>query len=296
MLDDAAMMPALQNNALDAVGIGSLDDMEIARRTQGVSVRRAPAPRWAHLTFNGAEGSILADPALRTAIAKGIDRQAIASVTQRGLVDNPVPLNNHIYVAGQEGYQDNSIGFDPEAAKRDLDALGWQLNGQFREKDGRRLTIRNVFYDAQSNRSIAQIAQNNLAQIGVELQLNSVAGGTLFTDYITPGNFDLALFAWGGDAFPFGGLTQIYASNGESNYGKIGSPEIDAQIEETLSELDPAKARELANELDKMIWSEGFSLPLFQSPGNIAVRSALANYGPTGIGDINYTAVGFMKP
>ena len=296
VLDDAAMMPALQNNALDAVGIGSLDDMEIARRTQGVSVRRAPAPRWAHLTFNGAEGSILADPALRTAIAKGIDRQAIASVTQRGLVDNPVPLNNHIYLAGQEGYQDNSIGFDPEAAKRDLDALGWQLNGQFREKDGRRLTIRDVFYDAQSTRQIAQIAQNNLAQIGVELQLNAVGGGQLFTDFVTPGNFDIAQFSWVGDAFALAGLTQIYASGGESNFGKIGSPEIDAQIEETLSELDPAKARELANELDKMIWSEGFSLPLFQSPGNIAVRSALANYGPTGIGDINYTAVGFMKP
>ncbi|GFM18605.1 periplasmic oligopeptide-binding lipoprotein oppA [Mycobacterium sp. PO1] len=296
VLDDAAKMPALQNNALDAVGVANLDDLTIARRTQGVSIRRAPAPSWYHMTFNGAEGSILADPALRTAISKGIDRQAIASVTQRGLVDNPVPLNNHIYLAGQEGYQDNSIGFDPEAAKRDLDALGWQVNGQFREKDGRRLTIRDVFYDAQSTRQIAQIAQNNLAQIGVELQLNAVGGGQLFTDFVTPGNFDIAQFSWVGDAFALAGLTQIYASGGESNFGKIGSPEIDAQIEETLSELDPAKARELANELDKMIWSEGFSLPLFQSPGNVAVRSTLANFGPTGIGDLNYTAVGFMKP
>ncbi|WP_283610906.1 ABC transporter family substrate-binding protein [Mycolicibacterium poriferae] len=296
VLNDAAKMPALQNNALDAVGVANLDDLTIARRTQGVSIRRAPAPSWYHMTFNGAEGSILADPALRTAISKGIDRQAIASVTQRGLVDNPVPLNNHIYLAGQEGYQDNSIGFDPEAAKRDLDALGWQLNGQFREKDGRRLTIRDVFYDAQSTRQIAQIAQNNLAQIGVELQLNAVGGGQLFTDFVTPGNFDIAQFSWVGDAFALAGLTQIYASGGESNFGKIGSPEIDAQIEETLSELDPAKARELANELDKMIWSEGFSLPLFQSAGNVAVRSTLANFGPTGIGDINYTAVGFMKP
>ena len=296
VLNDAAKMPALQNNALDAVGVANLDDLTIARRTQGVSIRRAPAPSWYHMTFNGAEGSILADPALRTAISKGIDRQAIASVTQRGLVDNPVPLNNHIYLAGQEGYQDNSIGFDPEAAKRDLDALGWQLNGQFREKDGRRLTIRDVFYDAQSTRQIAQIAQNNLAQIGVELQLNAVGGGQLFTDFVTPGNFDIAQFSWVGDAFALAGLTQIYASGGESNFGKIGSPEIDAQIEETLSELDPAKARELANELDEMIWSEGFSLPLFQSAGNVAVRSTLANFGPTGIGDLNYTAVGFMKP
>ena len=28
-----------------------------------------------------------------------------------------------------------------------------------------------------------------------------------------------------------------------------------------------------------MIWAEGFSLPLFQSPGNVAVRSNLANFG-----------------
>ncbi|HEY9266381.1 MAG TPA: ABC transporter family substrate-binding protein, partial [Mycobacterium sp.] len=63
----------------------------------------------------------------------------------------------------------------------------------------------------------------------------------------------------------------------------------------TLSELDPATSRTLANELDTMIWDVGFSLPLFQSPGNVAVRSTLANYGPAGIGDLNYTAIGFMK-
>ena len=299
VLDDAATIPALQNNAIDSVGLASLDELTIARRTDGIAIRRTPAPNWYHFTFNGAEGSILSDPALRAAVAKGIDRQAIAAITQRGLVDNPVPLNNHIYLAGQEGYQDNSIGFDPEAAKRDLDALGWTLGdsgaGQFREKDGRTLTIRDVFYDGQSTRQIGQIAQNNLAQIGVSLELIPVAGGSLFSDYVTPGNFDVAQFAWGGDAFPLASLTQIYASKGESNYGKIGSADIDAKIEETLSELDPAKARTLANELDKMIWEEVHSLPLFQSPGNVAVRSTLANYGPAGIGDLNYSAIGFMK-
>jgi peptide/nickel transport system substrate-binding protein len=169
------------------------------------------------------------------------------------------------------------------------------MNGQFREKDGRKLVIRDVFYDAQSTRQIAQIAQSTLAQIGVDLQLTAAAGGSLFSDYITPGNFDVAQFAWGGDAFPLSGLTQIYLSKGESNYGKIGSPEIDAKIEETLAELDPVAARVKANELDKLIWAIGFSLPLFQSPGNVAVRSNLANYGPAGIGDLNYTIVGFMK-
>jgi peptide/nickel transport system substrate-binding protein len=297
VLDDAARLPALQNNAIDATGLTSLDEVTIARRTQGVAIRRAPSASWYHFTFNGAPGSILADQALRTAIAKGIDRQTIANVAQRGLADNPAPLNNHIYVAGQQGYQDNSgvVAFDPEAAKKELDDLGWKMNGQFREKDGKQLVIRDFFYDAASTRQVAQIAQNSLAQIGVRLDLQAKGGNGFFTNYITVGNFDIAQFSWVADAFPLSGLTQIYASTGESNFGKIGSPEIDSKIEQTLEQLDAEKARGLANELDKLIWAEGFSLPLFQSAGNVAVRSSLANFGAAGLADVDYTAIGFMK-
>jgi len=97
----------------------------------------------------------------------------------------------------------------------------------------------------------------------VKLDLVTAPGGSLFTDYVTVGNFDIAQFAWSGDAFALSSLTQIYASQGESNFGKIGSPEIDAKIEETLDELDPPKARDRANELDKLIWAEGFSCRCF---------------------------------
>jgi peptide/nickel transport system substrate-binding protein len=298
VLDDAARIPALQNNAIDATGLASLDELTIARNTPGIAIRRAPGLTWYHFTFNGAPGSILSDPALRKAIAKGIDRQAIANITQRGLVDNPTPLNNHIYVAGQKGYQDNSevVAFDPEAAKRELDELGWKMNGQFREKDGRQLVIRDVLFDAQSTRQFGQIAQNNLAQIGVKLNLDAKAGTGFFSQYIIPGDFDIAQFAWGGDAFPLSGLTQIYLSTGDSNFGKIGTPEIDAKIEATLEELDADKARVLANELDKLIWAEGFSLPLTQTPGNVAVRGNLANFGAAGLADVSYTSIGFTKP
>jgi peptide/nickel transport system substrate-binding protein len=298
VLDDAARIPALQNNTIDATGVASLDELTTARNTPGIAIRRTPANSWYHLTFNGAPGSILADKNLRLAIMRGIDRQAIASVSQRGLVDTPVPLNNHIYIAGQQGYQDNSgiVAFDPEKAKQELDALGWTMNGQFREKDGRQLVIRNVFYDSLPTRQIAQVAQNSLAQIGVNMEIVPAPGGSLFTDYVTVGNFDVTQFAWSGDAFALCCLTQIYTSTAESNFGKISSPEIDAKANEVLDELDPVRAEQLANEFDRLIWAEGFSLPLFQSAGNVAVRDTVANYGPAGLGDIDYTKVGFMKP
>lgn len=297
VLDDAARIPALQNNAIDAAAVQSLDELTIVRRTPGLAVRRAPSASWYHFTFNGAPGSILADKALRNAISKGIDRQTIANVTQRGLADKPAPLNNHIYVVGQKGYEDNAsvVAFDPEAAKKELDDLGWRMNGQFREKDGKQLVIRDVFYDAASTRQVGQITQNSLAQIGVKLDLQAKGGNGFFSQYVTVGNFDIAQFAWAGDAFPLSGLNQIYLSRGDSNFGRIGSPEIDAKIEETLEELDPDKARTLANELDKMIWAEGFSLPLFQTAGNVAARSNLANFGAAGMADVDYTAIGFMK-
>src|SRR6185437_11479344 len=187
---------------IDATGLTSLDELTIARGTPGIAIRRAPGLSWYHFTFNGAPGSILADPALRRAVAKGIDRKTIAEVVLRGLTDNPAPLNNHIYVAGQEGYQDNSgvVAFDPEKAKQELDALGWRMNGQFREKDGRQLVIRDVLYDSQTTRQVGQIAQNTLAKIGVKLELDAKSGGGFFTNYIIVGDFDIAQFSWVGDA------------------------------------------------------------------------------------------------
>jgi peptide/nickel transport system substrate-binding protein len=297
VLDDSARLPALQNKAIDATGVGSLDQLTIARRTKGISIRRAPTPSWYHFTFNGAKGSILADPALRRAVAEGIDRTSIAAVAQHGLSSDPAALNNHIYVQGQQGYQDNSsvVAYNPEKAKRDLDALGWKLNGQFRQRNGQQLVIRDLFYDAQTSRQFGLIAQHSLAEIGVRLDLQAKAGSGFFTNFINVGAFDIAQFGWQGDAFPLSALTQIYASEGESNFGKIGSAEIDAKIEQTLQELDPAKARALANEVDKLIWAEGFSLPLTQSPGNVAVNSSLANFGAAGLADLDYTAIGFMR-
>ena len=297
VLDDAARIPALQNKTIDATGIASLDELTIAQRTEGITIRRAPGPSWYHLTFNGAPGSILADKALRQAVAKGIDRQAIANVTQRGLVDKPTPLGNHIFVAGQEGYQDNSavVAYDPEKAKAELDALGWKLNGEVREKDGRPLVIRDVLYDSQTGRQVAQVAQNSLAQIGVKLELDVKSANGFFTNYVNVGDFDVTQFSWVGDAFSLCCLNQIFTTGAESNFGKISSPAIDAKVEEVLDELDPAKARALANEVDKLLWEEVFSLALTQSPGNVAVRSTLANFGPAGLGDLDYSTIGFMK-
>ncbi len=300
VLDYSARISALQNNELDYATVSGIDEVKTATNSPGIKVRRAPRPTFSHFTFNGAPGSILADPKLRVAISKAIDRQGIATATQNGVVQDPKPLNNHIFMEGQKGYQDNSavVGYDPDAAARMLDELGWKLNGDVREKDGRKLVIRDVMYQQDAWVQIAQIAQQNLAKVGVKLEIQTVPGNGLFTDVVDPGNFDVVQFTWSGSIFPLGALPQIYAYDPavpQSNKGKIGTPELNALIEEVISELDPQKAVELANKADRMIFEEGFSLPIVQSPGAVAVRDNLANYGAFGLASVDYTKVGFVK-
>ncbi|MGV9819077.1 ABC transporter family substrate-binding protein [Nocardia xishanensis] len=300
VLDYSARISALQNNELDYASVSGIDEVKTATNSPGIKVRRAAAPRFSHFTFNGSPGSLLEDARLRVAIAKAIDRQGIATATQNGIVDDPKPLNNHVYLNGQKGYQDNAaaIAYDPEGAARMLDELGWKLNGDVREKDGRRLELRNVMYQQDTWVQMAQIAQQNLAKVGVKMIIQTYPGNGLFTDVIDPGNFEICQFTWSGGILPLGALPQIYAydpNNRLSNKGRIGSPELNALIEETISELDPDKAIELANRADKMIFDIGHSVPIVQSAGTVAVRENLANYGAFGLASFDATKVGFVK-
>ncbi|MFB8276480.1 ABC transporter family substrate-binding protein [Nocardia colli] len=300
VLDYSARINALQNNELDYATVSGIDEVKTATNSPGIKVRRAPAVRFSHFTFNGAPGSILEDPKLRVAISKAIDRQGIATATQNGVVENPKALNNHIFMEGQKGYQDNAaaVAYNPEQAAKELDELGWKLNGDVREKDGRKLEIRDVMYQQDSWVQIAQIAQQNLAKVGVKLTIQTVPGNGLFTNVVDPGNFDMVQFTWSGSTLPLGALPQIYAYDPavpQSNKGKIGNPELNALIEEIISELDPQKAIELANKADRMIFEEGFSLPIVQSAGAVAVRDNLANYGASGLASYDYTKIGFVK-
>ncbi|WP_407670456.1 ABC transporter family substrate-binding protein [Nocardia suismassiliense] len=300
VLDYSARINALQNNELDFATVSGIDEVKTATNAPGIKVRRAPGVRFSHFTFNGAPGSILEDPKLRVAISKAIDRQGIATATQNGVVENPKPLNNHIFMEGQKGYQDNAaaVAYNPEQAAKELDELGWKLNGDVREKDGRKLEIRDVMYQQDSWVQMAQIAQQNLAKVGVKLTIQTVPGNGLFTNVVDPGNFDIVQFTWSGGTLPLGALPQIYAYDPalpQSNKGKIGTPELNALIEEVISELDPQKAIELANKADRMIFEEGFSLPIVQSAGAVAVRDNLANFGAPGLASYDYTKVGFVK-
>jgi peptide/nickel transport system substrate-binding protein len=303
-----AQVNAFANNEVDRVNIGA--DASLTKRAAGASegiIRVAGAPDYRQFTINGTS-EFLKDVQVRRALALSINRETIAKSSLSGLDWPAVTMNNHFFVNTQEGYQDNSGEFgkyDPEKAKMLLDGAGWALDGEFRKKGGKTLKLEFVIPSGvPASRREAELAQAMAKETGIQIEVKTVPSDPFFDDYIIPGNFDMTVFSFLGNAFPISPSKSIYVqpkkdAKGElqvqQNFARVGSPEIDRLMTEAEEQVDVEKGRDLINQADKLIWDEVHSLILFQRPQNIAVSAKLANVGAFGFKTPNYVDMGFAK-
>ena len=301
VLDADAQPSAMANGEIDLMDVGpSANYYNKVKTIQDVDIRVAGGPNFRHLTFNG-QSPMLQDVKVRQAVAMSIDRAVIARSQLGQLPVVPAPLGNHIFMANQAGYQDNSavVAFDQAKAKQLLDAAGWVVQGTKRVKDGKTLALNMVIPGGVAvSRSESELIQNMLGQVNVEVDINTVPTDGFFDKYITPGRFDMTVFSWLGTQFPVGSSQGIYmkpVGNAiQQNYARTGSDEIDQLYREAIQELDPAKAIEKANALDKLIWEEVHSLTNYQRPDIWAVKKGLANIGAYGFASIAYEDIGYV--
>ncbi|WP_327001598.1 hypothetical protein OHA72_41695 [Dactylosporangium sp. NBC_01737] len=134
-----------------------------------------------------------------------------------------------------------------------------------------------------------------LAQVGVDVELRKVPSNDFFAKYVNVGAFDLTYFRNVDNIYP-SLLFPVYRSDGEQNYGKVGAPEIDKLLDQAGAETNRAKAVELLNQADVLLWKAGHSVPLFQTPQISAVRPGLANFGAFGLSsERQYVDVGWTS-
>ncbi|MDT7625193.1 MAG: glutathione transport system substrate-binding protein [Pseudonocardiales bacterium] len=304
VFERTATADALANNEIDFYPIGSsVDLLKRAQSVPGAAIRQSAERLYNQITFNGAPGAILSDLKLRQAIAKGIDRTAIARRMVGAIVPNVTQLGNHIYAYGSKDYRDNSgvLPYDRGAANRELDTLGWVRASPdaMRSRNGQPLRLR--LLEGTPNpigQQIDRTVLDQLAQLGVTVTIQPVPIQQASSQYKT-GNFDLVAFAWQNTSTPFSGSQGLYAEprgdDVQQNYGRIYDPQVSALFEQGLRELNDTRRADLGNQADRLIWQEVHHLPLYPATGAYAVRSTLANFGAPGFADIDYIDAGYLK-
>lgn len=301
-LDASARADELANGGIDIYPIGG--DVDLFTRAQnmsGVEVRTAPERRAGQLTLNGSENALLNDLRLRQAIAQAVDPQGVTDVVLGAISPGAQAVGNHILPPTDPGYEDNSavLPHDREAAEAALDELGWVREGDFRVKDGERLSLRLIAQSTPVFDTVAGVIRNQLGEAGVHVDVVSVPSDQFYDGYLLPGAFDLAVFEWTKSASPFAHDRPVFQTpegdNFGSNFGRVVVPGIDELYDEGLAELDPDRRNEIANEIDRLAWEYAHHVPLYAESGAYAVREGLANYGARGLAHYGFAKAGWVQ-
>lgn len=293
---------AFQSNEIDFFEVGvDADAYARANGVSGADVRQAPSPDFRQLTFNS-KSRFLADQAVRQAIVMGLDRAAIARSDLAGLGVTVPPLNNNVFMANQVGYVDmaekTGITYDVDRAKSTLEDAGWTMNDDtgIYELDGVPLTVRfTQIATIKASENEAQQVQHMLKQIGVNIVIDTVALNDFGAEFMMDGDWDIIGFSWLGTPYPFTSMRQLYGTDQYSNFARLSIDGLDELFDKMDTETDGSLRIDQANEAAEKIWTAVHTLPLYQLPALVAVKSNLANYGSFGFGTPKWEDVGYVK-
>ncbi len=162
-------------------------------------------------------GDALQDPLVRQAIGHAIDRRFF--VEQLAGPGIPVPLS---WYAEQFHPEDLPfVEYDVDRANALLDEAGWLMNADgIREKDG--ITLDNLRFISTDNalrNSYQLVIQEALAEVGIGTEIIIRPATTLFASFadrgdLTSAEWDLAIFASGGDPLTPTGIPNSYHCSG----------------------------------------------------------------------------------
>jgi peptide/nickel transport system substrate-binding protein len=243
----------------------------------------------------------LAKPEVRKAIATALDRKDLVSRTVGQFDSRATVLNNRFFVTNQTQYKDNANNLydnaDVDKAKTMLEGVGYKLGQDgIYAVGGQRLSLElmtTVNNKLRENTIDIITVQLKKAGIEVKKSLNPNIFGSAETDKhsLEGGKFDMALFAWVSSPTLAGNVSIYQGVKGDSqqqNYVWGNDTKVDELMGQMVVETDPTKAADLANQVDAQLWSNLFTLPLYQKPTFIGYNSKLATYNKEtnkGIGD-----------
>jgi len=227
-------------------------------------------------------GEVTGDLAVRQAIEYATDNSVVSEYVFAGLQKSAT-----CYFATSVRYVEtasyDTYSYDPDKAAAILDEAGWVLNTStgYREKDGKVCEF-DLLYDTavKTGKDTATILQDQYAKVGIKMNICEEDSKVFRTKWKS-GEFGGILYdSWGGSYEPFSTLAAMRTDGDKFSTVQLGmsnKAELNAVMDDALSQSDAAKLQEDFNYILQAFYDEAVYVPIVVTCKKAVYNSELTN-------------------
>jgi peptide/nickel transport system substrate-binding protein len=294
--DDASQIAALKAGEGDLGTFIANSDIP-ALETAGIQVFKAFSGYNEGVYFNMGDKANPAtkDVNVRQAIAYAIDREAIVKDLLLG--KTAVAATDW----DNTPYMDPSIKpypYDPEKAKALLDAAGWMLRtgaDGVREKDGVKLILKYGTTTREIRKDTQAVVQNQLAKVGIKVELLNVDSDTFFAGYdkngpAATGQYDMFEYSTVPSGYPDPDAVEWLCNEIPTNENPSGTnwsfmcdKELNDLFLTQATQADFTQRQQTFYKITKRIFDQAYFLGYWQDPDMWAISGKLTGVKISGV-------------
>jgi peptide/nickel transport system substrate-binding protein len=274
-----------------AVNSLPMDSLEALAQRPNLVVENAPGTQIQYLGFN-LRDALVSDARVRQAIACAIDRKLIIQTLLRGhaqTAESLLPTSHWAYTGDVAHYD-----YDPARAARLLNEAGHRPG-----PDGVRFHLAMKTSNDEGTRVLAAVLQQQLARVGIALDLRSYEYATFYSD-VTRGAFQMYSLRWiGGNEQPEI-FNYVYATASFSplgaNRGHYSNLQLDALLDDAAQSADAARRRADYAEAQQILARDLPAINLWYRDTVVVHNRRLTRVVPTPSGSFSFLETAELIP
>jgi peptide/nickel transport system permease protein/peptide/nickel transport system substrate-binding protein len=209
------------------------------------------------------------DPDVRQAAMLAVDREALNQAHTLGLGEPATEVFPPGYWAADPSRVD-AITYDPEAARELLAAAG--------HADG--VDIRGLTYNGPGQAMKAEIIQAQLAEVGIDMSIETMEVGTATSTFFENLSYDLYCASWSGRPDPSQTANSLFAADTFYNAGNYDAPGMSDALEAAGASADHDERAAAFAEIVRISQDDALLLPLVHQPDITAVHEGVGGFVP----------------
>ena len=202
-------------------------------------------------------------PAVRQALSYAIDKDAFNQAVFGGInVPAASPLMKPTFA--YEPKTEAMYTYDTAKARAMLDAAGWVLNGDVREKDGQKLELYWPIQDRQNDRNMSTFVQGAWREVGVDVTGRGDGAGRRAREPARRRlRCQLPLVLVRGPRYPTRDLP--LRQHRRVQLRALFDPDVDKWLDEAAASLDPDARKALYSQVQIKVLEDAITIPLADS-------------------------------